>query len=264
VFAHDLEDRSIMLHMLSVGQGPAERRIAVRVREGSGPPVVWLGGFKSDMSATKASWLDAWAERNGHAFVRFDYSGHGESSGAFEDGTISRWLEESRAVLDAFAPRSPILVGSSMGGYIALLISQALPNDRRPRGMVLIAPAVDFTEQLIWNRLPEDARHAIHERGYWERPSAYSPEPYPITRELIEDGRQHLLLGNGIATGCPVHILQGMEDPDVPWQHALTLIEHLPGESVALTLINDGDHRLSRPQDLERLVAAIEAMARRA
>jgi pimeloyl-ACP methyl ester carboxylesterase len=258
-----IKDRLTMLHFLSVGQGTEMRRIAIRIRDGSGPPVVWLGGFKSDMSATKASWLDAWAERTGREFVRFDYSGHGESEGTFEEGTISRWLEESRAVLDAFAPSRPVLVGSSMGGHIALLLTRTLPPERLPRGVVLIAPAVDFTEHLVWNRLPEDARHAIRERGYWERPSAYSPEPYRITRDLIEDGRQHLLLGSGIATGCPVHILQGMEDPDVPWQHALTLVEHLPGESVALTLINDGDHRLSRPQDLERLVDAVEAMAQR-
>ena len=147
------EVRRIMRHILSVGQGTELRRIAVRPREGEGPPVVWLGGFKSDMSATKASWLDAWAERTGRAFVRFDYSGHGESDGMFEEGTISRWLEESRAVLDTFAPSNPVLVGSSMGGYIALLLARELPPERQPRGMVLIAPAVDFTEQLIWDRL---------------------------------------------------------------------------------------------------------------
>ena len=257
------EVRRNMRHILSVGQGTELRRIAVRTRVGEGSPVVWLGGFKSDMSATKASWLDAWAERTGRAFVRFDYSGHGESDGMFEEGTISRWLEESRAVLDTFAPSNPVLVGSSMGGYIALLLARELPAERQPRGMVLIAPAVDFTEQLIWDRLTEDARRAIREAGYWERPSAYSPEPYRITKNLIEDGRRHILLGPSLATGCPVHILQGMEDPDVPWQHALTLVEHLPGDSVALTLINDGDHRLSRPQDLERLAGAVEAMAQR-
>jgi pimeloyl-ACP methyl ester carboxylesterase len=248
----------------SVTVGQDARPIAVLVREGKGPPVVWLGGFKSDMRATKAIALDEWAERSGHAFVRFDYSGHGESGGAFEEGTISRWLEDALAVIEGFVRERPILVGSSMGGWLALLVTRALRRARRrpPAGLVLIAPAADFTERLMWERFPEDIRRAIDTKGVYLQPSIYSDEPYPITRALIEDGRRHLLMGaKPIATGCPVHILQGMQDPDVPWRHALALVEHLPGDCVSMTLVKDGDHRLSRDEDLERLVAAVEAIA---
>ncbi|HEU6440908.1 MAG TPA: alpha/beta hydrolase [Microvirga sp.] len=253
-----------MQHSVTVGSGDEERRIAVLHREGKGPPVVWIGGFKSDMRATKASAIDTWAERQGRAFLRFDYSGHGESGGDFEKGTISHWLEEALAVMERFLKEHPILVGSSMGGWISLLATRRL-MDRRPAltpaGIVLIAPAIDMTEALMWNRFPEDIRRTVAETGVYYRPSAYSEDPYPITRKLIEDGRRHLLLGKPIQSGCPVHILQGMEDPDVPWGHALELVEHLPGASVSLTLIKDGDHRLSRDEDLERLIGAIEAIA---
>lgn len=251
-----------MLQSVTVGQGADLRRIAVLSREGKGPPAVWLGGFKSDMRSTKAAALDEWARQAGRAFIRFDYSGHGESEGAFEAGTISRWLEEALAVLAAHADAPPILVGSSMGGWIALLAALRLAKEGRdaPTGLVLIAPAVDMTERLMWARFPESIRRGIEETGVYHRPSAYSEEPYAITKALIEDGRRHLLLGQPIRIGCPVHILQGMEDPDVPWQHAMELVEHLPGDSVSLTLIKDGDHRLSRPEDLARLIAAVEGL----
>jgi len=248
----------------SVTVGQDARPIAVLAREGKGPPVVWLGGFKSDMRATKATALDEWAERSGRAFVRFDYSGHGESGGIFEEGTISRWLEEALAVIEAFVRERPILVGSSMGGWISLLAARDLAEKRpdlAPAGMVLIAPAVDMSERLMWERFPEELKRSIQETGVYHRPSAYSDDPYPITWRLIEDGRRHLLLGQPIRTRCPVHILQGMQDPDVPWSHALELVEHLPGDSVSLTLIKDGDHRLSRPEDIERLIAAVAAIA---
>jgi pimeloyl-ACP methyl ester carboxylesterase len=256
-----VEDELTMPQSVTVGQDA--RRIAVLAREGKGPPVVWLGGFKSDMRATKATALDEWAARNGRAFVRFDYSGHGESAGAFEEGTISRWLEDALAVIERFVRERPILVGSSMGGWISLLAARHLREDRpdlAPVGMVLIAPAVDMTERLMWERFPEDLRRRVQETGVYHRPSAYSDEPYPITWKLIEDGRRHLLLDRPIQVGCPVHILQGMEDPDVPWSHALELVEHLPGDSASVTLIRDGDHRLSRPEDIERLIAAVAAM----
>ncbi|MBB4040508.1 pimeloyl-ACP methyl ester carboxylesterase [Microvirga flocculans] len=248
----------------SVTVGQDARPIAVLAREGKGPPVVWLGGFKSDMRATKATALDDWAAAKARAFVRFDYSGHGESGGAFEEGTISRWLEEALAVIETCIRERPILVGSSMGGWIGLLAARSLMEKRpdlAPVGIVLIAPAVDMTERLMWDRFPEDLRHSIQEKGVYHRPSAYSESPYPITWKLIEDGRRHLLLGGPIQTGCPVHILQGMEDPDVPWSHALEVVEHLPGDSVSVTLIKDGDHRLSRPEDIERLIAAVAAIA---
>lgn len=253
-----------MPQVITVGQGPGARRIAVLKRAGLGPPVVWFGGFRSDMRATKAGILDAWAERTGRAFVRFDYSGHGESEGAFEDGTISRWLEEALAVLTRHVEERPILVGSSLGGWVALLAIRALAVSRSefaPVGLVLVAPAVDFTESLMWDRFPEEIRRALIETGAYHHASAYEEAPYPITRTLIEDGRRHLLFGTPIRTGCPVHILQGMEDLDVPWQHALRLVEHLPGDNVSLTLIKDGDHRLSRPEDLDKLIAAVETIA---
>jgi len=252
--------------VLDIGEGQQGRAITVLSRAGEGAPVVWLGGFKSDMASTKAGYLDAWAARSERAFLRFDYSGHGESSGRFEDGTIGRWLEESLGVIGRCVARRPILVGSSIGGWIALLASLRLASENpslRPAGLVLIAPAVDFTEELMWPNLPEEARRDIAEKGVWLRPSAYSPEPYPITRGLIEEGRRHLLLGGPIPVGCPVHILQGMRDPDVPWRHAMTLMEHLADEQAVITLIKDGDHRLSRDEDLARLVAAIEAIETR-
>ena len=251
-----------MRHELMVGEGEAARRIAVEEREGAGPPVVWFGGYRSDMTGTKADALDAWATEAGRRFVRFDYSGHGASGGRFEDGTISRWLEDGLAVLERFTPEAPVIVGSSMGGWLALLATRALRSaaaSRAPSALVLVAPAADFTEELMWGAFPPEAKAALAEKGVWMRPSLYADEPYPITRALIEDGRSHLLLDGTIETGCPVHILQGMKDPDVPWEHAMRLVEHLPYDSVQITLIKDGDHRLSRPEDIERLVAAVAA-----
>jgi pimeloyl-ACP methyl ester carboxylesterase len=252
---------------LEVGLGPSARRIAFRraapARPGL-PGVIWLGGFKSDMESTKAIALDDHCRRRGRAFLRFDYSGHGASSGAFEEGTITRWLEESLALFRSQTDGPQIVVGSSMGGYLALLAARALANageTQRLAGMVLIAPAVDFTEALIWDRAPEAARRAILETGVWQRPSAYSSEPYPITRSLIDDGRKHLLMGEDIVRShCAVRILQGMQDEDVPYRHVMTLIEHMAVDPVALTLIRDGEHRLSRPQDLALLFEAVEAL----
>ena len=248
----------------TVEAGATRRRLAALSRAGEGPTVVWLGGFKSDMRATKAEALDRWAAEHGRAFLRFDYSGHGESSGDFADGTIGAWREDALAVIEALAGPRAILVGSSMGGWIALLIAlelKARQSPRAPSGLVLIAPAVDFTEALMWPQLPDAAKRQIESEGVWLRPSEYSPEPYPITRALFEDGRQHLLLGRPIEPGCPVHILQGMQDPDVPWRHAMTLIEHLPADAVTLTMVKDGDHRLSRDQDIALLTRSVAAMS---
>ena len=228
------------------------------------PGVVWLGGFKSDMKSPKAERLEAWAAAEGRGSLRFDYSGHGESGGRFEDGTIGHWLAESLAMIRTQTEGPQILVGSSMGGWIALLVARELEKageSKRLAGLALIAPAVDFTEALLWSHLPPDARSDIETKGLWLRYSQYAPEPYPITRALIEDGRRHLLLGGTIRTHCPVHILQGMQDPDVPWRHAMTLVEHLAGDPVALTLIKDGDHRLSREEDIARLLSAVENLA---
>jgi alpha-beta hydrolase superfamily lysophospholipase len=247
-------------------EGGPPWRIARRLRPARGeglklPGVVWLGGFHSDMLGAKAAFVDGWARRRGQAFLRFDYSGHGESEGAFEDGAIGDWLEQSAALFDVSTQGPRIVVEASMGAWIALLLARRLAEQGasdRLRGLVLLAPAVDFTQALLWAQLDEAAKAEIMEKGVWPRPSLYSPQPTPITRRLVEEGRAHLLLGGVIRTHAPVHILQGMADPDVPWRHALALVERLCGDPVTLSLIPDGDHRLSREQDLERLVAAIE------
>ena len=225
------------------------------------PGLFWLGGFKSDMRGTKAEALDLWARNNGRAMTRFDYSGHGESGGTFTDGTIGRWLEETRAVFDAFCRGPQVVVGSSMGGWLALLLTRELMRRMQAEAsvvrLVLVAPAVDFTEELMWKRFSPEVKREIEQTGVWARPSQYSDEPYPITRGLIEEGRKHLLLDGMIETGCPVRILQGVQDPDVPWQHTVELTSHFARDDVVLTLVKDGDHRLSRPEDIERLIAAV-------
>ena len=270
---------------LTIGTGAAARRVAVRAEDGASPGLFWLGGFHSDMQGTKAAALAQWAQAHGRACVRFDYSGHGESEGAMADGTIGRWLEETVAVFEAFGRGPQVVIGSSMGGWIGLLMQRELrrrtdattrlpippppgiresaPAGRDPAstatvaGLVLIAPAVDFTEVLMWQQFPRKVRREIVEKGAWARPSAYSDEPYLITRRLIEEGRNHLLLGDMIEPGCPVRILQGVQDPDVPWTHAVELVSRIARDDVVLTLVKDGDHRLSRPEDIERLIAAV-------
>ncbi|MEW6123363.1 MAG: alpha/beta hydrolase [Pseudomonadota bacterium] len=238
------------------------RSIAVRAIPGQGPGVFWLGGFKSDMMGGKAQALAEWAARRGQVYVRFDYSGHGESAGRFEDGTISRWLEDACAVFEAKTSGPQILVGSSMGGWMALLLARALAarGEKRLAGLVLIAPAPDFTETLMWARFAPEVRERILATGRFERPSDYSDEPYVITRALIEDGRNHLVLGQPFSVGCPVRILQGVLDTDVPWQHAMSLVSCLAEDDVVFTLVKDGDHRLSRPEDLERMIGAVEGL----
>jgi pimeloyl-ACP methyl ester carboxylesterase len=251
------------LKFLYIGGGAARRGIAVRAQDGAAPGLFWLGGYKSDMKGTKAEALADWAAQAGRACVRFDYSGHGESEGAFTDGTIGNWLADSLAVFDACCAGPQILIGSSMGGWLALLLTRELRRRGQDSaasiaGMVLIAPAVDFTEELMWKRFSPEIKRELEATGVWARPSQYSPEPYLVTRQLIEDGRKHLLLGGLIETGCPVRILQGVEDPDVPWQHAVDLTSRLASDDVVLTLVKDGDHRLSRPEDIERMIAAVK------
>ncbi|RTL80231.1 MAG: alpha/beta fold hydrolase [Hyphomicrobiales bacterium] len=248
--------------------GGAPWRIARRLRpaapEGDGGPgLVWLGGFASDMASTKASRLDEWARAHGRAFLRFDYSGHGLSGGKFEDGCIGDWLAQAEGVFLRSTRGPQILIGSSMGGWIALLLARRLAErgeDGRLAGLVLLAPAVDFTEELMWKNLDPAAQRDIMEKGAFLRASQYAAEPTPVTRRLIEDGRRHLLLGGMMRAHARVHILQGMDDPDVPWRHALTLVEHLSADPVTLTFIADGDHRLSREEDLAQLCAAVELM----
>ena len=249
---------------IEVGSGHSARRIAVRARRGGTPGLFWLGGFNSDMRGTKALALDAWAADHGRGCVRFDYSGHGESGGQFIDGTIGRWLEESVAVFTQFCHGPTVVIGSSMGGWMALLLAREVARratNASLAGLVLIAPAPDFTEELMWKGFSPDIRREIETKGVWLRPSDYGDgSPYPITRALIEDGRNHLLLGSSIDVGCPVRILQGARDPDVPWKHAFALAQRLPAEDVVLTMVQDGDHRLSRPQDIARIMAAVAEM----
>jgi pimeloyl-ACP methyl ester carboxylesterase len=237
---------------------PDGSRLAWRLVEGAGPTVVWLGGFKSDMTGTKAEALADWALAQGRAYVRFDYFGHGASSGDFAEGTITRWREDAIAVLNELTAGPLVLVGSSMGGWVACLAAMALP--RRVAAMVLIAPAPDFTEKLMAPEIPPEGHAALAANGVWLRPSEYG-DPYPITRNLLEDGaRWSILGGEPIPIQIPVRILQGGEDPDVPWRHALELAQGLKGDDVVFTLIKDGDHRLSRPQDIARLIAAVEEL----
>nr|WP_041320736.1 alpha/beta hydrolase [Hyphomicrobium denitrificans] len=245
---------------LIVGEGEGKRSIAYRTaasRTANDTGLFWLSGFMSDMASTKAAAVAAWAAERGLASTRFDYSGHGVSDGPFTDGTIGRWLEEAYAVFTRVTVGPQVIIGSSMGGHIALLLLRKLmceqPSEaQRVKGLVLIAPAWDMTEELMWKRFGDDARRAILERGVYEQPSAYG-SPYPITRSLIEDGRKHLLAREPFNPGRPVVILQGLQDPDVPAAHTRELTEFLTGKWVKLIEISDGEHRLSRPQDLALL-----------
>ena len=236
---------------------PDGAKLAWRRVAGAGPAVVWLGGFKSDMAGTKAQALADWALDRGRAYVRFDYFGHGESEGDFAKGTITRWRADALAVLEELVEGPAILVGSSMGGWISCLVAAAAPE--RVAAMVLIAPAPDFTEKLMAPEMTAADRAQMAATGVWLRASAYG-EPYPIARELIEDGARWSILPGPVNIDVPVRILQGGQDPDVPWRHALSLAQAIRGDDVVFSLIKDGDHRLSRPQDLARLVAALEEL----
>lgn len=241
-------------------------RIALRHLDGASPGVVWLGGYKSDMLGTKAETLDSYCAARGLSFLRHDYSGHGESGGRFADGTISTWLAESLAVFRQYTHGPQVLVGSSMGAWIALRMKAELDKageGGRVAGIVLLAPAPDFTAELVEPHLTEAQKNDLAEKGYFEEPSEYSPEPYIYTRALIEDGRKNLVMTGPIHTHCPVHIIQGLADPDVPHSHALKLMSLLPADDATLSLVPNGDHRLSRPEDLELLTRAVsETIAR--
>ena len=234
-------------------------RIAFAKVEGRAPTVVFLGGFRSDMTGTKAVALDDWARRAGHAFLRFDYLGHGQSSGRFEDGTIGRWLDDSLAAIDALTTGKLVLVGSSMGGWLSLLVARA--RAERLAGVVLIAAAPDFTEEILLKDLSPADRTILERDGRLERPSQYSPEPSVFTWRLIEEGRRHLLLKDKLALACPVRLLHGQSDPDVPWEYSLRIAAHLDAPDVITTLVKGGDHRLSTPANIARLIATVEELA---
>ena len=232
--------------------------IAYHRTPGRAPGVVFIGGFRSDMTGSKATYLEALAHRRGQAFLRFDHFGHGVSSGRFEDATISRWAEDAIRVLDALTEGPQILIGSSMGGWIMLLAARARPA--RIGALIGIAPAPDFTALLMWPRFSDAQRAALMRDGIIHIPSQYG-EPAPITRRLIEDGNRNAVLDAPIALDCPVRILHGMEDPDVPYAHSFKLVERLASRDVRLTLIKDGDHRLSRDQDLALLAQTIAELS---
>jgi pimeloyl-ACP methyl ester carboxylesterase len=234
--------------------------VAYARTEGRGPTIAFLGGFRSDMTGTKAVALEAWAKKNGRAFLRFDYLGHGQSSGRFEDGTIGRWLDDSLAAIDALTVGKLVLVGSSMGGWLSLLVALARPE--RLYGLVLIAAAPDFTERMLLKGLSPEDRATLEREGRLERPSQYSPEPSVFTWKLIEEGRKHLVLDKKLALPCPVRLLHGQSDPDVPWEYSLQIARHLEAPEVITTFVKGGDHRLSTPADVARLIATVEELAR--
>ncbi len=226
----------------------ADTTIAYRRTAGRNPGLVFLGGFRSDMTGIKATALEAWAQREGRAFIRFDYQGHGASGGAWEQGSIGQWRDDALAVLDRLTEGPQILVGSSMGGWIALLVALARPH--RVAGLLGIAPAPDFTERMIRPRLGPDQLAALERDGRFIAPSAYDPAGYPITRHLLAEARAHLLLPGPIPITCPVRLLHGQRDPDIPWRTSLELADALAGEDVRVVLVKDGDHRLSRDADI--------------
>lgn len=238
--------------------------IAVRHSEGAAPGFVWLGGYRSDMAGTKAVELDRWCGERGLACTRLDYSGHGESGGDFKAGTISRWLNEATTVAETFAAKPMVLVGSSMGAWIALRMAQELNKggEQDPiAGLLLLAPAPDFTSELHEPHLTEAQRRDLDQKGYFEEPTPYGPDPNVFTKALFEDGQKNRVMTGPIDTFCPVHIIQGQADPDVPWQHAQRLFELLSKDDAVISYVKDGDHRLSRPQDIALMLKAAKALA---
>lgn len=238
---------------------PQGRRIAHVRTAGQGPGVVFLGGFMSDMAGTKAVFLQDWAERQGRAFLRFDYSGHGQSSGAFEEGAIGDWFEDALAAIKALTEGPQVLVGSSMGGWISLLVARAIPD--RVKGLVGIAPAPDFTEDSMWAGFSKAQRSDLIAKGRIVIPSDYSPDGYPITRRLIEEGRQRLVLRTPLPLPFPVRILQGTADTDVPPSVALRLMDHAECDDLRLTLVKGADHRFSTPACLAMIAAAVDEVS---
>ena len=236
----------------------AFRRNGTKDRKNGPTGLFWLGGFMSDMEGSKAQVLADLAQSQQRPNLRFDYSGHGQSGGEFRDGTISKWLEESIAVFESQTVGPRIIIGSSMGGWLALLLYRHFQEHnpeiaKRIKGIILIAPAADMTQKLMWDKYDASVRKEISENGFYAEPSQYGDQPYIITKDLIEDGKQHCLLEAGVETNCPVRILQGEQDPDVSWQHGLAVYHALKGKDIIFNLIKSGDHRLSTPRDLETL-----------
>jgi pimeloyl-ACP methyl ester carboxylesterase len=239
--------------MLRLSNG---RRLAFQRVSGERPGVLFCGGYTSDMTGTA---LEAFCRAQGRAFTRFDYSGHGASSGDFADGTIGLWAEDALAIVDRATAGPLLVVGSSMGGWIMLLVALARPE--RIAGLIGVAAAPDFTMDLLLPQATPEQRRALADQGHWMQPSAYGGDPYPVTRRFIEEAAEHLVLRAPLPIRCPVHLLHGQRDPDVPWQTALRLAERLQSDDVTVELIKAGDHRLSSPPDLARITTAVERLA---
>ncbi len=238
---------------------PQGATIAYNRLSGAAPGVVFLGGFRSNMTGNKALFLEDYCRRRGRAYVRFDYFGHGQSSGDFAEGTVSRWRDDSLAVIDSLTEGPQVLVGSSMGGWIMVLAALARPE--RIAGLVGIAAAPDATTDLMAVRFSEEQRRELHQKGRVVLPSEFDPAGYLYTRSLIDDGDRNLVLRGPIPLTCPVRLLHSMADRSVPWQQSLRLAERLQSTDVTLTLVKDGDHRLSRDEDLARLARALDELA---
>jgi pimeloyl-ACP methyl ester carboxylesterase len=238
---------------------PDGRRLAFQRVAGRRPGVLFCGGYTSDMTGTKALALEAFCREQGRAFTRFDYSGHGASLGEFAEGTLGLWAEDALAIVDRATAGPLLVVGSSMGGWIMLLVALARPA--RIAGLIGVAAAPDFTADLLLPQATPEQRRALADQGYWMQPSAYGGDPYPVTRRFLEEADEHLVLRAPLPIRCPVHLLHGQRDPDVPWQTALRLAERLQSDDVTVELIKAGDHRLSLPPDLARITAAIERLA---
>lgn len=251
-----------MMKVQFLGTRPGTR-LAYLAQPGTGTGLLWLGGLRSDMTGSKAEALAGQAGTDGRPFLRFDYSGHGQSEGLFTDGTISAWLAECEAMFVSLTHGPVILCGSSMGGWLALLLYRRLAQTgaaARIKGLVLLAPATDMTEKLMWEKFSNAERETLMAKGDIAEASQYSPDPLIITRRLIEDGRQHRLLPGPIEVDCPVRILQGDADPDVPWSHGLATHQAIAAEDCRFILVKNGDHRLSRPMDLALLTQTTKAL----
>jgi pimeloyl-ACP methyl ester carboxylesterase len=246
------------LHEPSFLEIAPDHRLAYHRVAGRAPTVLFCSGYTSDMTGTKALALDRWCRAQGRAYVRFDYSGHGQSDGRFEEGTIGAWAKDALAIVDRVTAGPLIVVGSSMGGWIMLLVALARPE--RVRALLGVAAAPDFTEDQLLPGATEAQRRDLERQGFWMQPSPYSP-PYPVIAAMIDDGRKHLLLRGPIAIGCPVHLLHGLRDVDVPWQTAVRLAERLQSEDVTIELVKAGDHRLSTETDIVRITTALARLS---
>lgn len=237
---------------------PQGRRLAYALTEGKEPGVVFLGGFKSDMSGSKAKAIEEFCREDGRRCLRFDYTGHGLSSGKFHDGTIGQWKQDSLDVIEKLTQGPSVLVGSSMGAWIMLLVSLKKPE--KVAGLVGIASAPDFTERLVWDAITPEQKKQMKEEGGILVPDCYGGEPYPLTYKLIKDGRKHLLFGDVLDIRVPVRLIHGTEDKDVPWRMSHELMEHIASPDISLELIKGGDHRLSQPAQLATIIRSVEEL----